>query len=272
MEQYRSSSSRNSGRYRRKKSSGSVPTILFYILPFLLFNGILFYCVTTKPTATLTLEDTTDYLTTSATLKIGSWFPTKSVSINLDGVELEPEKGKKRTYTVSISKNGVLEAVVTNINGMSVSQFEHVNILDENPPAFENERIQDGIVTVSVTDSQSGVDFDSVYALNAANEQLIPLEVDRSTNTVSYEMESSGLFIFAKDKAGNEAKATFTSRREGELEMNDLSVPAAGGEGAAEGGNAADPSAAAGSEAGTEASTSAASTTAGGSDVQITIN
>lgn len=262
MEQYRSSSSRNSGRYRRKKSSGSVPTILFYILPFLLFNGILFYCVTTKPTAALTLEDTTDYLTTSATLKISSWFPTRPIGINLDGVELEPVKGKKRTYTVSINKNGVLEAVVTNINGMSISLFEHVNILDENPPAFENERIQDGIVTVSVTDSQSGVDFDSVYALNAANEQLIPLEVDRSTNTVSYEMESSVLFIFAKDKAGNEAKATFTSHKEGELEMNDMTVPAAESEGTAEGGNAAE----------TEAASSAAPTTAGGSDVQITIN
>ncbi|MCC8061195.1 MAG: hypothetical protein LUC99_10535 [Clostridiales bacterium] len=205
-------------------SDGFLHLLLFYILPFILFNGFLFFCVTTAPEISLELADTKDYLTTEATLTIESWFPTKSVSVNLDGEEPEMTEDKRHSYTIPISKNGVLEATVVNLNGMSVTQYVHVNILDENPPAIEGEHIEDGIVTLTVTDSQSGVDFDSIYALDGNGEQVIPIEVDRDTNTLSYEMDSSGLYVYAQDRAGNQVQGTFTSRMEGDLEMLESST------------------------------------------------
>lgn len=230
MSRYQSSSFRSSGRYTKQPDEGFLHLLLFYILPFLLFNGILFYCVTAKPKISLEIGDTKDYLTTEATLKISSWFPTKSISVNMHGEELELGDPEKRTYTIPIYTNGLLEANVTNLNGMVSAQFVQVNILDDNPPTIEDAQIADGIVKVTLSDSQSGINFDSIYAINSAGEQLVPLTVDRETNTLSFEMDPEGLQIYAQDKAGNEVRGTFTSHKEGDQETLEQTIDTEGAE------------------------------------------
>lgn len=218
MERYQNSSMRKHGRYRKKQQSGWLQVLLFYVLPFLVFNGILLVCVIAKPKVHITVSDTNDYLSTNAAITIESWFPTKSIKMVMDGEELKLEKGKKRTYTATIYKNGSIEASVVNWNGMSTSVFEHVNVLDDLPPAFSHAEITDGIVTLTLSDSQSGINFDSIYAVNSDGVRIKPLTADRNKNTLTYEMIPSGLFVYAQDKAGNEVRGTFTSHKEGTVE------------------------------------------------------
>ncbi len=218
MDHSKKSSYPRTNRYRKKQGNDWAVILLFYVLPFLVVNTIIFYCATTRPKLEIVTADTTDYLSTEVTVTIKSWFPTKDIKFSMEGEELTAEKGKKRTYTMTITKNGAIEATVTNINGMSTSEFEHVNVLDESKPNVENTSISDGIVTFTVTDSQSGVNFDSIYAENSRGERLAPLAVDRSTSTLSFEMDPDGLHVYAQDKAGNEVLANFTSRKEGEVE------------------------------------------------------
>lgn len=218
MDYSRGSSSRRNYHNKKKSDNEWLHTLLFYILPFLVFNFIIFYCVTSRPKVVVALEDTNDYLTTEATVTIKSWFPTKKVQFSMDNEPLEAVKGKKRTYTLSVMKNGVIEAYVENINGMSTTIFEQVNILDDNPPAIENAHVEDGIVTLTVSDSQSGVNPDSVYALDSGSNQIAPLSVDRATATWTFEMDSAGLHVYAQDNAGNEVQGTFTSHKEGGVE------------------------------------------------------
>lgn len=227
MEYYQKSSYRSGGRYQKKSSGDLSGLLLFYILPFIIFNGLLFYCVTSAPKITLDLRDTNDYLASEAVMSIDSWFPTKTVSVNMDGEELELTKGKRRTYTVPVTRNGVLEATVVNLNGMSSTVFRHVNILDDNPPSFENASLEDGVLTLRVSDSQSLVNPDSVYATDSAGQQQSPLSVERIENTtdnmidyeLKFEMDLSGLHVFIQDKAGNEAQKTFYTHREGNLDV-----------------------------------------------------
>ncbi len=244
MEIYQNSSYRRSGRYQKNQDGGWPHILLFYVLPFIIFNSILLYCVIAKPKIEVVVADTNDYLSTQVTLTVKSWFPTKSVKMTIDGEEVELEKGKKRTYTTTVYKNGSIEAAVVNLNGMPASLFEHVNVLDDNPPSFSNTQIQDGIVTLSVEDTQSGINFDSIYALNSAEQRVEPLTVDRSTNTLSFEMDPAGLHVYAQDKAGNEVQGTFTSHKEGDVETLE-----GGADEAAEGGAEV--------PAGTEAATAA---------------
>lgn len=219
MEEYQQNpASRRSGRYRRKKQSEWPHILLYYVLPFIVFNSILFFCVTTKPKLNVTVADTNDYLSTEVILTIKSYFPVKSVSMTLDGEPLELQKGKNHTYTATVYKNGSIESSVVNLNGMPATVFEHVNVLDDNPPEFSSTNIQDGVVTLTLADSQSGINFDSIYALNSAGERVEPLSVDRNTNTLSYEMDPSGLHVFARDRADNEVQGTFTSHKEGSVE------------------------------------------------------
>ena len=247
MEQYQNSASHRDHRYRRKKQSEWPHILLFYVLPFIVFNSILFVCVTTKPKLGVVVEDTNDYLSTNVVLTVKSFFPTKSVSMTLDGEPLELTKGKHRTYTATVYKNGSVETSVVNLNGMPATVFEHVNVLDDNPPEFSSTDIKDGIVTISLADSQSGINFDSIYALNSAGERVEPTSVDRASNTLSFEMDPAGLHIYARDKADNEVQGTFTSHKEGSVETLE--------------GGAVDPEADGNAAAGTETEAAANSTT-----------
>lgn len=214
----RNFSSRRPERYTKKQQSEWKAVLLFYVLPFLVINSLIFYCATSQPKIEIEIADTRDYVVTDVTLTVKSFFPAKDIRLSLDDEPLELTKGKKRTYSAAITKNGTLEAGVTNINGMSAILYEHVNILDDLPPNIEYASNEEGIISVTVEDSQSGVDFESIYALDSTGRQLEPLGLDRSANTVSYEIDPDGLHVYAKDKAGNEAQRNFTSHKEGGVE------------------------------------------------------
>ena len=227
MEYYQKSAYRSNKKYKQKSSGGLPDLLLFYILPFIVFNSILFYCVASSPKINLEIQDTKDYLSTQASMTIESWFPTKSISFNMDGEELEPVKDKRRTYSVPITRNGVLEVTVVNLNGMSSTVFKHVNVLDDIPPSFENATLEDGILMLRVTDSQSLVNSDAIYAVDSAGIQHAPLSVERIEDTIdnttaysiTFEMDLNGLHEYVQDKAGNEAQKTFTTHKEGNLDV-----------------------------------------------------
>ncbi|MGL5437491.1 MAG: hypothetical protein ACRDBO_19255 [Lachnospiraceae bacterium] len=206
-------------RYRKQQQNDWTNLLLFYILPFIVFNAIIFFCVTARPKIILELADTHDYLTAESTLTIKSWFPTKSILISMDNEELEWVKESGRTYKATIIKNGTIEATVTNINGMSTTLFEPVNILDENPPTIDESDIIDGILTITVGDSQSGINFDSLRAEDSSGQPVEPINVDRNNATVSYVMDSAGISVYVQDKAGNQVRGNFTSRTEGDVEI-----------------------------------------------------
>lgn len=221
MANNKNSSFRRSTRYRKQQQNEWGVVLLFYVLPFLVLNGLIFFCVTSQPKIAVEIADTRDYVVTDVTLTVKSFFPTKDIQLSLDDEKLELTKGKKRTYTASITKNGTLEASVTNINGLTVLLFEHANVLDDLPPGIDYTNNEEGVVFVTIEDSQSGVDFDSIYALDSTGQQVEPLTVDRSANTLSYEIDPAGLHIYAKDKAGNEVQRNFTSRKEGGVQTLD---------------------------------------------------
>lgn len=217
MEHYKKSTVRHN-RYQKDPEDGWGHILLFYVLPFLVVNSLLFFFITAKPKMTICVADTKDYLSTTVSVKVTSWLPSSEPTLSLDGENLELTKDKNRSYTATVSKNGSLEATVKNFNGMTATVFEHVNVLDDNPPALENAKVEDGVLTLTVTDSQSGVNFDSIYALDSSNQRIEPLAVNRSTNTLSYQMDPAGIQVFALDNAGIEVHGSFTSRKEGSTE------------------------------------------------------
>lgn len=218
MEQNQPSASRRDHRYRRKKQSEWPHILLFYVLPFIVFNSILFVCLTAKPKLDVVVEDTNDYLSTHVVLTVKSFFPTKSVSMTLDGEPLELEKGRHRTYTATVYKNGSIESSVVNLNGMPATVFEHVNVLDDNPAGIFQHRINGRRRYHHLIRQPVRHQFCSIYALDSAGVRVEPTSVDRASNTLSFEMDPAGLHIYARDKADNEVQGTFTSHKEGSVE------------------------------------------------------
>lgn len=218
----------NSSRRETKAAKSSLgewtEVFLFYLLPFLLFNGILFVLVAAKPQITIKVDNTKDYKTTTASITVKSLFPIKEFSSSQEGTPLLLTETKKGQYTADIVRNGVIEIYAKGLNGMAVTKYEHVNILDDVAPLVgETYSIQDGILSMSLEDSQSGVDFQSVFAATPSGQTLVPLSADRQTGVLTFPMEEEFLVIYASDLAGNGMQATFSTHVE---TLNPGEVPA----------------------------------------------
>lgn len=213
--------SKNYGRRPAPKSPGFLHTLLIYILPFLVFNGIIFYFVTSRPNIDIEMQDTKDYVTAQVSIKITSLLPTRSLKASMDDKEIELTKESGKHYTATINRNGALEVYLENFNGMSTTVFEHINILDDNPPAIINQQTENDILTIQLEDSQSGINYSAIYATTSDGTTVQPLSVDKTAATVTFEMDPNGLNVFACDLSGNEVQAHVTSSIENMSETQD---------------------------------------------------
>ena len=209
---YRSSSRTSAPRYgykSPKKQDDFLHILLFYVVPFIVFNGLLFFLLTTKPKVEIAVGSTKDYKTTSAEITVKSFLPIKSMVSTQESAELPLEKTGRGKYTAAINKNGVIEITVASINGMITAAYEPVDILDDLPPSInEDFTIEDNILTFTIEDSQSGVDFNSITATTAMGVPVTP-SIDKSNSEISFEIDSTGLTVYASDMCGNATQASF---------------------------------------------------------------
>lgn len=195
--------------------------LLKYALPFLAINGLIFFLVTTKPQLSAETGSIDDYLSTQVIVRVKSFLPTKNLTASMDGKELVLTQNKKGQYSVTIEQNGVLELYIENMNGMSSTVFQSIDILDDTPPAIAKHYVEDGILTFELEDSQSGVDFSSIHAINSKEEEVSPLTIDKVKGSITFTMDPDGLTVFVKDMSGHEIQATFTSHMESGKEVSE---------------------------------------------------
>ena len=92
-------------KYKSAMDSELARLLLFYILPFIVVNGIIFFLVTTKPKYELVVEGTNDYRTTDITFSIKSIMPLKEVTVKMDSEPLNLVKVGKKKYKATIDHN-----------------------------------------------------------------------------------------------------------------------------------------------------------------------
>lgn len=197
-------------KYKNTFDSDIIQLLLFYILPFIVVNSIIFFLATTKPKYEVVIEGTNDYRTTDVTFTIKSIMPLKEVTIKMDSEPVDLVKVGRKKYQTTISHNGSLEIYMVNFNSMAVLSYEHIDILDDEPPSIEDYISEDGILSFTIVDTQSGVDFSSISATTPTGEYLLPLTADRASGRVSFQMNSASLTVTAKDMSGNEFLTTFS--------------------------------------------------------------
>ena len=97
-----------------------------------------------------------------------------------------------------------------NCNGMSLSEYEVINILDDGAPELVSYSADEGILTLTVKDTQSGIDYANLYATTATGETVSPLSIDKENGVVVFELDPSGLTVSIKDLSGNEYLPSFS--------------------------------------------------------------
>jgi hypothetical protein len=212
-----------SGRRNDTGQNGFLPILLFYVLPFIVVNGLIFFLVTSKPKGGITIGESSDYISTTMELKIKSLLPVTDMEVTLDGSPVEMTKTGLKTYSAILTSNGVLEIKLLSFNKMKTVLDEQVDVLDDTPPIMKDEVIENGVLSFRLEDIQSGVDFSSISGYDENTQDIIfPLSIDQSTGRVVFELKMDNLTITAKDNTGNELHVTPQGESMGEEKTQDL--------------------------------------------------
>lgn len=222
-------SSRSANRRTSQTSDNDwLSLLIFYVLPFIIVNCIIFYLFTCRPSFETTVaEETDNFRSVEVTVKMTSLLPVKGFEASMDSVPIEPIKDGK-TYTFQVDRNGTLELLATNFNGMMYRSYVPINILDYTPPTVLDAATEDGVLTFRLEDTQSGVDYSSIRATNASNQSVEPISIDQNTATVKFPLRvGSTLNIYVSDMSGNEVQTHITCTLDG---VNDISITDENGE------------------------------------------
>ncbi|NWO22364.1 hypothetical protein HW273_10765 [Oribacterium sp. oral taxon 102] len=196
---------------RNRKKNGALRFLLGFLLPYLVINGILLFLVITKPTIRAEEPDTTDYQHAAIRFEIDSLLPMRSVKATLEGDPIELTK-KGSVYSAELEANGNLTISVESLNRMTDVEHISINILDETAPSIEESSavIGAGYVEFQVSDSQSGVNFDSIYATDSDGSHLKPTDIQRTSGKITFSMKGDSLNVYVQDLAGNQQTVNFS--------------------------------------------------------------
>ena len=184
------SNKRNTYNRRSWKDNPILYRLVFFILPFFVFNFILFMLVTSSPKIKLTVADTRDYKTVDISFEIKSLLPIRQMTATLESQPIELTKEKK-TYRTTLTTNGTLEINAVSLNGMTHKVVEHIAVLDDAIPSIDDTDfvMENGILTIQVEDSQSGINFGTIYALDQDGQTVKPTKMNKDTGEVTFDLE-----------------------------------------------------------------------------------
>lgn len=159
--------------------------LLFYVLPYLVVNGLILLLVCSTPRISVDVKDTDNYVTTDVSFTVKSLLPVKELSISLESEPIEYTKSGS-TYACTVDKNGTLAIEARSLNGMSRSVYTDINELDDAAPSIDEESINysRGDLSFNITDTLSGVNFSTIYGILDNGERIEPESYDANTGDV----------------------------------------------------------------------------------------
>ena len=159
--------------------------LLFYVLPYLVINGLILLLVCSTPRINVNVKDTDNYVTTDISFTVKSLLPIKELNITLESEPVEYTKSGG-TYTCTVDKNGTLAIEARSLNGMSRSVYTDINELDDAAPSIDESSINysRGDLSFNISDTLSGVNFSTIYGTLDNGERIEPNSYDANTGDV----------------------------------------------------------------------------------------
>lgn len=187
-------------------SNKYIRVLLFFVLPYLVINGIILLLVCSTPRISVDVKDTDDYLTCEVDFTVKSLLPIKELTVTLESEEIPYEKNGS-SYSCIADKNGTFSVEAKSINGMSRSSFTDVSMLDDTAPSVDEDSISysRGVLSFNISDTQSGVNYDSIYGIINGEEELRPSDYDKELGLVTMNIPTmaDSIELHFEDMVGN---------------------------------------------------------------------
>ena len=136
-------------------------------------------------------------------ISVDSFLPVSYVTASLNGQNVPVYHTGEKDYAVIPDQNGLLEIKVALINRQYITREVAITGIDTEHPAVTTHAVAEGKVFLYVTDEDSGVDYEGIYALTLTGEELRP-DYDEVHGYFSFDYPEDSLYIYVPDHAGNQ--------------------------------------------------------------------
>lgn len=146
----------------------------------------------------------------SYTLNVDTVIPISRITAAINGISVPVYETGDNIYTLEPAQNGKLTITATLKNHQFSTVTYDVNGVDTKPPVLLSDKYQDGQIFLYLSDSDSGVDYESIYALDLNHNTLEPDSYDETKNYVAFTYPSDSLNVYIPDKTGNTLQLILT--------------------------------------------------------------
>lgn len=184
-------------KYRTSRSTVQ-RILLVMIILFFCFVPMLFI----PPSFTITEESAANADPTYR-LNVQAIAPINKITALIDGKSMQIAKNTDGTYTVQPTANGDMTVTVTLETSQKATHTVTVTEVDRDLPVLTDQRISGNLVVMTVTDSGTGVNFDSIYAVTDNGVTVKPVSINAATGEVTFEKPDGSYNVYISDQRGN---------------------------------------------------------------------
>ncbi len=132
-----------------------------------------------------------------------SLVPVKRVTATLGGTYIPIYETANHVYQVSPEANGELVITVTLANNQVNSQSILVEDVDVAAPTLLSNVQEGDTISLYVEDTDSGIDYDNVYAVKSDGETVKPVSIDEEAGRIDFAYPEYPMNIYIPDRADN---------------------------------------------------------------------
>ncbi|MCF0141361.1 MAG: hypothetical protein HUJ78_05010 [Mogibacterium sp.] len=198
LEDIESYSNYRKDKFKLRKVLVTVILLLFLVLP-VLFISPQIVKITQAPTAKPTYN-----MTVSAIL------PVSSVTATIDGTNVPVYQKEKGVYTLQPDREGTMLITVRLINKQYAQKKIKVTNVDTKAPYVVRNYKSGNKFFLYLKDDSSGVDYESIYCMDASENKTTPISYNEETGEVVFSFPANSVNIFISDKAGNQLHLLLT--------------------------------------------------------------
>lgn len=190
-------------RYRLQKILLIIIIILFCLMPLLFLTPKL----DMKQSVQNNKKGKKTYI-----VDVDSFIPISHITANIDGQNISVYETSGSQYTIEPTRNGKMTIVVTLKNRQYSTLTYDVSGIDTAVPVLVSNESKDGQIFLHLSDDESGVDYESIYALDLNGNTIEPAVYNEKENYVAFSYPSGSMNVYIPDKAGNTLQLVLTVR------------------------------------------------------------
>lgn len=200
-----------------KKSKISISTILLrfffgFLIPFVVINGLILFVYIQVPSIKVLDTDSSEFEKDKIKFTVDCKLPLKSVKVTYQDEEVAYSKIKD-TYVIKVDSNGSYHITAIALNNAVANWYGDVETIDKVPPIIDSDTavIAGNTLNISISDNESQINYDKLYATLEDGSTISPKLVDKSLGTVQFQIDKGNkITVHLEDEHGNSSETTFT--------------------------------------------------------------